>query len=60
MIGVLDIILFIFFIISTLKCISNFGKGLKKIIFKNKLKLNEISEDSPDLVNDSRYESSDL
>ena len=46
--GVLDMILFILFIISTLKCLSNFGKGLKAIMFKNKLKLNEISSDSPD------------
>jgi hypothetical protein len=58
--AVLDIILLVLFIISTLKCISNFGKGLKKLIFKNKLKNNEISEDSPDLKNISTEQSIEI
>lgn len=47
--GVIDIILFVLFIVSTLKCMSNFGKGLKPVMLRNKLRLNEISKDSPDL-----------
>ncbi len=40
--------MFLLIIISTVKCYANFDKGLKNIIFKNKIKLNEMSKDSPD------------
>jgi hypothetical protein len=56
---VLDVILFGLVIISTLKCISNFEKGLKKLIFRNKMNIG-INNDTLDMINNNRYDSSDL